>query len=317
MSRRHNEKGHKAQHFVPKSYLSAWIDRDCPPGHEPYVWVHPREGGPPRARPPAKVCKEKDIYTIPMPGGGRDLRLEHGLQTLEDAFARTRRDFIQLRKPIPLVPRVKLIAFFVALQWRTPQARDHIRKQWGRVLDVAEDLDRQMKRATPEERKAAALVGSISSSGASMRMEDVRRVVEHPIQTLMPSHLRVQTPLLEKLKLTVLCAAGDDRFITSDSPCVWCDPEGHKRPPMFRGPALMYDTVEITMPISPTRLLMLSHKHDLWDYLDVGDDIVTEVNRRTWAYANTEIITQTQTLNLAALECGREPAQAPEAGEGD
>ena len=292
---------------MPKSYIAAWVDPECPDGHEPYVWVFPRDGGPPKARPPAKVCKENNIYTIPMPDGGRDLRLEHGLQTLEDAFARTRRDFIEPQKPIPVVPRVKLIAFLVALKWRTPQARAHIREQWGRVLDTAEDLEQRMKTSTPEQRRAMALVGGGSTGGPSMGIEDVRRIVEQPLQTLMPAHLRTETPLLAKLKLTVLCATGHQRFITSDSPVVWHDPEGFKRPPMWRGPALMYDTVEITMPLSPTRLLLLSHRHELWDYIDVGDDVVTEVNRRTRAFADLEFIGQRQMSNPIWFDTGIPP----------
>jgi hypothetical protein len=65
---------HAKQHYVPQSYLSAWVDSDTPQGQEPYVWVFPKEETAGRKKAPKNVFWEGDMYTIPIPGGGRDLR---------------------------------------------------------------------------------------------------------------------------------------------------------------------------------------------------------------------------------------------------
>jgi len=252
------------------------------------------------------VCVEREIYTIPLPDGGRDLRLEHGLDGLEDSFVRIRKDFIEPRKRLPAVPHVKLVAFVVAMQWRTPAARKHIQDQWEPVLALGNEMIESLRRMTPEERQAAAKV-SLPSSGPAMGMDRVKMIVEQPLQTTLPSHLRVITPKLAQMKATVLCAAGAARFITSDNPCAWFDPEAYKRPPMYRGVGLMYDSIEVTMPISPTRCLLISHRHDLWDYVDVEDEVVHRTNARTRAYATAKFIAQGPTSDTRWYEVGCPP----------
>jgi len=109
-------KTHKAQHYVPRCYLSAWIDPIYPSGYEPYVWVFPREGGNERAKAPQNVFTENEIYTIHHADGKRDLRVEHGLKQLEDWFVEIRREFLSHKKNIPSQRRVKLMAFVAALR---------------------------------------------------------------------------------------------------------------------------------------------------------------------------------------------------------
>jgi hypothetical protein len=140
-----------------------------------------------------------------------------------------------------------------------------------------------------------------------MGMDDVRRIVKQPLQATLASHLRVITPMLARLNTTVLCASGDARFITSDTPCTWFDPEAYKRTPFYRSPALMYPSLEITMPISPDQCLLLSHRHDLNRYVEVGDDLVDELNRRARGYADVEFIAQTSAAKAIWYDEGRPP----------
>lgn len=66
---------HEKQHFVPQAYLRAWCDPTTPDGQEPYVWRFNKDGSDARRKAPAKIFRETDMYTIPLPGGGRDLVL--------------------------------------------------------------------------------------------------------------------------------------------------------------------------------------------------------------------------------------------------
>jgi hypothetical protein len=70
-------KSHKAQHWIPRSYLQAWTEPDVPANHEPFVHVFSKDGDRHRRRAPSNIFTETDLYTIKQPGGGRDLRLEH------------------------------------------------------------------------------------------------------------------------------------------------------------------------------------------------------------------------------------------------
>jgi predicted CoA-binding protein len=113
-----------------------------------------------------------------------------------------------------------------------------------------------------------------------LNYEQVKAISETPLQEMLLPMIRVSTPLLLKLDLSILSTTDVLGFITSDNPCVWFDSEAYKRPPFYRGPALMYETIEITLPVSPRQSICLNRK-GIKDYLAIPGLIVDEINRRT------------------------------------
>lgn len=295
---------HKAQHFVAQGYSKAWCDPNKAAHEEPFVWLFDRDGptaeAPGKRKAPVNIFKEPEMYTITPANDpqGRDLSLEHGLGRIESDFCAVRRDFIEPCRPLGDRERAVLIAFAACSQYRTPGFREHTREQWQPVLEMGRELEERMRTATPEQKRSAARAGSVGSSDRkSMTMEQVQAIVDKPLQTTLLSHVRVTLDLLAKLThLTILCTAKTPGFITSDEPVVWFDPESYKRPPMFQGPALMYETLEITMPISPTRMLFLSRRDMGWpeymnlDVLDLNDRALNDLNRRTCRYAREKVV---------------------------
>ncbi len=55
---------HKRQHYVPRSYLKAWLDPACPPKQTPYVWIFEKDQRTGRRKSPEKILRETDMYTI-------------------------------------------------------------------------------------------------------------------------------------------------------------------------------------------------------------------------------------------------------------
>lgn len=128
---------YRAQHYVPKSYLSAWCDPDTPAGMQPYVWTFDPCGGPGTKRAPHNLFTEKNIYTITMPDGSRDLTVEHELSKLENGLKTLVKDFVARRRQLPHPRQSKLIAFIAAMHGRPPQAREIQRALWQNTLNVA------------------------------------------------------------------------------------------------------------------------------------------------------------------------------------
>ena len=94
-----------------------------------------------------------------------------------------------------------------------------------------------------------------------MGYEQVKAIVDNPLQMTIPTMIKVETPALYKLTdLAIFETSESPGFITSDHPCVWYDPEWYKRSLMLQTPALMYDTIEITLPISPRQIIVLNRK---------------------------------------------------------
>ncbi len=81
---------YKKQHYLPACYLKAWRDPVVPENQTPFVWIFDKSGRSGRRKAPENIFRETDMYTIHMPDGSRDLRLEHGLNQLESMFSSIR-----------------------------------------------------------------------------------------------------------------------------------------------------------------------------------------------------------------------------------
>lgn len=313
-------KTHKAQHWIPKSYLRAWTDPDTPHGQNPFVHIFSKDGTRHRKKAPTNIFTETDLYTIKLPDGSRDLRLEHGLSELETAFAVIRKEFLAKHKQLPTVRRLKLMAFVAALHARTPVLRDHHLKFWTEVKDIGEELEKRMKRAKQQEKARAAV--SIPSGGPSMTLDDVRRVVSSPMEHTLVPFISTELPFLMQMRCIVLCTKNDAGFITSDAPVVWFDPFWHRKPPLLRSPSFSDPDLEISCPISPFQMLVICHhqeqavhKNEI-TYQDVPDHAVTELNRRTRFLCDKDFVVRRKTIMPRWFEAGAMPPDAWELSEG-
>jgi hypothetical protein len=269
---------HSKQHFVPRSYLKAWCDPVTSAHQKRHVWRFDKDGSNPRRVPPKKLFYETDLYTIHQPDGGRDLTLEHGLATLENEFVTIRDSTLtQQKQPTP-EERVWLCAFLAASQARTPTQLNHLGKQWGKALEEMDRMIEWAKDATPEQMADAASLGR--GSGPGLSYDDVKRMAEKPVETWLVPLITEMTPLLARLDFAVIECSPNRVFITSDNPCVWFDPQWHTRPPFYQAPALIYPTIEISLPVSPRQVIFLNRQGRV-GYFAAGERATEEFNRRT------------------------------------
>ena len=268
------------QHAIPRCYLKAWCDPSTPKGETPYVWMFTKEGRSGRRKAPENIFREKDMYTIEKADGKHDLVLERGLSQLESEFASIRNRTLRRNHVPDATEHIKICAFVAAMTTRTKASREHHRKQWGHMLSTMEDMKKWAETATSQEKRlAAALSRPSSSSKGSFTYEDVKLLAERPLQIVLPAMIQAATPLLCRLDLAVLSTTDSVGFITSDDPCVWFDPEAYKRPPLYRGPGLVYETIEITLPVSPEQYVYLN-RQGISGYIAVGDEVVDNLNSR-------------------------------------
>ena len=110
---------HKKQHWVPQGYLKPWCDPQTPANYDPYVWCFSKDGETVKEKAPKNIFFERELYTIHLADGTRDLTVEHGLAGLEDAFVRIREG--KLAERVPLTPDDHLLvrAFVAAMQSRS------------------------------------------------------------------------------------------------------------------------------------------------------------------------------------------------------
>ena len=94
----------------------------------------------------------------------------------------------------------------------------------------------------------------------------------------LPIEVESLVPMLMPLDLAIFTTVEPLGFITSDKPCFWFDDQAHKRPPLYRNPALCYESIEIIMPISPTQVAIINRRGRS-GYIPVELNIVNAMNR--------------------------------------
>jgi hypothetical protein len=249
-------KTHKKQHYVPRTYLAAWVDPDKPEKMDDYVWRFTPKGEPAARKAPENLFTETDFYTIPMPDGSRNLELEHGLSGLETAFAATRSKLDRLHIFDDPVEVTQLLAFTVAMFGRTRSHRDFQRSQWTPLLEMIESNERQFS----ERRPGPPIHANADPRAASVMSSEVREFVERPVQTLLPIYMEKLLPIFFSMDLAIVVTKMKPGFVTSDHPVVMHDTTAYRRPPFYRDVALMSKDTEVTFPVSPRQLIILNWK---------------------------------------------------------
>lgn len=272
---------HKKQHYVPACYLKAWCDPKSPPDQTPYIWLFEKNEREGRRKSPENIFHETEMYTIHDADGSRDLTIEHGLSELEGLFANIRNHKFKSHRKLNSTDHFTICVFIAAIHARTKSQLKHMADQWRKPLDMMDKLSEWLKTASEQEKQAMSTIAHPSDSNKSFTYDDIKAMAEEPVRTILLPTIQTVAPLLARLDFAVLCT-DDTRpgFITSDKPCVWFDPKAYTRPPFYRAPALMYDTIEITLPIAPTQYIYLN-RHGINGYHYIPASGVKEFNRRT------------------------------------
>ncbi len=288
-------KGHKEQHFVPAGYLRAWCDPTCPAGQEPFVWVFERDSRLGHRKAPRNIFSERDFYTETDAGGDRDLSLEHFFNRLETRFCDLRRRCLEPRHPIGSSEHVLLCLFCAAMNARTRAMREHIRSQWEPILEYGVQLEEWTKTASESElesRRRLPTAGAHNSH--SMTLDDIRHIVERPAQTAVRNNIGIEAPSYAAMDMAILCTDDPVGFITSDAPCTWFDPQFRRLPPAWRSLDCESPTIEVTLPLSPTRLLFFNHR-GVRGYKQASEGSVREANRLTRSLADRAYVVRHNT----------------------
>lgn len=282
---------HKRQHWVPRAYLEAWCDPATPEGQQPYVWRFEKDGNSRSRKSPKNIFHATDLYTIQLPDGKRELAIEHGLAGLESEFVYIRDEVLARRNRISDKHRILLCAFVAAMKARSRSQLEHLHSEFRRIFGHITEFKEMMEARPPHERALAAR--QVSPPGGNSRTwdyEDMRTVTEGPVAPWVAGITAAQLPYLTQMNFAVLTTTSELGFITSDSPCVWFDPESYKRHPLNRGTGLGYPSIEITLPASPRQMLFLSWS-DLAGYIDdVPDRVLDDLNRRTRFHAHQHFV---------------------------
>ncbi len=268
----------KNQHWVPESYLKAWIDPNCTqsPG---YLWKFSKDGNTCKKKSPKNVFSESDFYTDYLPDGSRDLSLEAKLSSFESTFSRIMRSKISQTKALTVQEFENFFLFIAAMLNRTKSQRDHHKKEWDKLLKVMKDVEESAK-------SSSSNIPPIHSHGrktTALTIDQTEKIRNAPLQKTLLSLTEATAQILIRMNFTILHTSAQPGFITSDNPCVVFDPELYNRPFTMRALGLGYPSVQVTFPLSPQQMICL-----YWgnlpiknSFLEISDLALDDFNRRT------------------------------------
>ena len=263
------------QHYIPRCYLEAFADPTLKGA--PRVWVYQIKTGRIFKTNPTNILIEKDMYTIPLPSGGRNLIIEDTLANIEGRYVDIFRSKIDQNKPLTPEERGLFAIFVTAMLTRTKSRKDQLLSFIKDVDDRAQDLERahNVKTKTNFRKQLEALTPTIH-------------------QLTMASNLAELSDLVYQMKYAILTPVSDaDRFVTSDNPCHLINPElikaygfGH----MNSSPGLGQKSVELTLTLSPTKALSAGWLLQQEMYLPVDSKMVEQINWRSTRHAQDFLV---------------------------
>jgi hypothetical protein len=276
---------HKNQHWIPRSYLKAWCD---PERRDKVVHRYAPDGAYLDWRPYSRIFSADDLYTVDVEGT-RDVRTEKVFKVIEDEFLRVRRA-IESGNPWPAMSKQALAWFIAATRNRSPAERDHWQSFKDQIVEIGDEVEAALKRASKEERQriARASIGGLRDPSRSMTMEEARSAAAEPFGRWVLRHTRIEAELLKKMSFAVLKAPEGVGFITSDNPVVWHDPlpcDGR-----LRHIGLDYRLIEVSMPISPRFCLLFDH---------LGQDSSCDIDQSTVDMFNDRTLRQCEKYFIA------------------
>jgi len=250
------DKGH--QHVIPECYQKSWLAPDCPANFEPYIWRISKDGTTKKNKAPHNAFVEKDKYTIHLTDGTRDLVVENTLMQTEDAFMAVLPK-IKAERDLDALDWARLCIFLSAMQARTNVMGNHWSKFFG-------DLHKLVVKS--EKAHNAPPVTSL----------ETEHMARYAHQQMVQATLQVLPQMLFRMSMAILVTDDKLGFITSDTPVHLNDPDAHKRPPGLRSPSLSRPRIEVTMPLTPRHMLVITHS-GLQGYVAARQKDVDELNR--------------------------------------
>lgn len=272
----------RKQHWIPHSYLKAWVDPDTPLGQTPYLHVFDRYGGKHRRKSPAKIFNMPDLYTI-FDGASRDLRIERAFSQWESDFVRVRR-LIEAEKFGTGEDAADLYAFAGAMVVRPPHKIDFFTGQWA---SAAEKI-----RSIPVNPNASPMPTIFFAKEPGLTLAQVQEMADNPMGTWFPEAVASYVETISRMfGCDIIVNDTEDPFLTSDAPAVIYHPPANDPRRRFLRRGLGSPGCEITLPVSPRLALLFRHKEPgIHSFLNANRQYVFELNFRTITRARANII---------------------------
>lgn len=263
---------YKRQHYVPQCFLREFVDPNTPIGYEPYIWIFNKNGKNRRNKSPTNILISNNLYTINIVGKVRNYFIEKTLSSIEDEYANIFRNKIKKRLPLSEYEHVILCVFVATMLQRILRQKDNLEQFLDELIKHGEMI--------------AAYHGVISKN-----VENLKKYKKDAHRLSVLDMLPEITQLLVEMSMAFLCVdESGSKFITSDDPCTLFNPKLQWQ--RFFSPGLGQEDVEVTLPLSPEIMLILSWSN-FRGYIEIKKSRIEDLNRMIRAHCYKYFISHT------------------------
>jgi hypothetical protein len=271
----------KSQHTVPRLHLQHFAG-EVPAGQ---VWTYDAVAGRNWSAIPEQTAVQTHFYSAERDDGTMDTSVEGFLADVESRAAPVYEGLLKSVIPGETQGRVDFSQFLGLMYTRTTAMRRMAAQVRGRGAQIhqyayasnPEAFEALTRRVEAE--KGAPIDPVIKEQ---IRQEMLKPSGNYVMEVSQESTFMALTasdrltPLLYQMKWTVV-DAGEGYFITSDNPVLrWVDPQ--TRHPIYGDHGFLNKTAEVTFPLSPKRLLLLSWEQEVPDHVVFDQDHVAYAN---------------------------------------
>ena len=223
------------QHTLAATYLKGFVSPDCPPGYEPFLYVHNVARRTCKARAPANVSGVPNYYSWRDGNGVLRHEAEQILCAIETAVTPILRHAIPSRHELSEAEQADLATFVTTTTWRVPARHDGVKDA------IADGLRKRLEQSwrflannprtssafrermlTSASRRPEVLGGPCGVDELMQMLLDPRRIDFVPkrevvVGTALDHGLTAARKLLER-GWAILTAPNGSYFVTTDRP---------------------------------------------------------------------------------------------------
>jgi hypothetical protein len=278
----------KRHHIVPKCYLENFVDDDG------FVWVLDTEDSIFNIKP-ANILVENHFYTITLKNGEKSLFVEDTLANIESKYIDIFNN--KLSKDIFLddTERANVSVFLAALFLRTKTHREGLKGMFQKLKSSMEEW----KKHYETNKQSRDFASVMPSSGKTISIDDVNEYLknykdQHSINII--DQLPEISQIIFNMKWSIW-KNKNNNFVTCDNPLYLIRPASIKKygtNVIGSQPGLLYNDVELTVPLASGRLLLAGWILEQDSYFEVDDDLAEKMNHRTICSSSERIITNSK-----------------------
>lgn len=288
------------QHIVPRLHLSRFAGAE-PKGH---VWTFSKKGAKPRSAIPEETAIERHFYSVENPDGTYDTWIEETLSKIEGVTEEPYRKLLVGEIP-SASQRMDFSAFIATMYVRTRPARRMSAELQSRMFQL-----RNAATASHEGAFDSFVRGMEKSEGKTYTADERAKIKSF---LLNPSSFEIHIPKERTLDIiahakSIMPYIHDMSWsviepergfiITSDNPV--CRVVLGPRPSMGDG-GFIHKNVEVSFPLSPKRMLLMSWHKGLPPTFRVSREFIDARNILRIQYADSEIYSHLMHANTERL----------------